>query len=326
MPLTSQAVREASPATARANAFVAARLPAARELGGRLAGLLDDPDSFERELAGGFEALADPAYAAEQARVAPGVRDAIGVRWPLVHAVEAALARPLAAASPAIALYLADRLSRADLPEVRRFAHVPLRRSLPDDPERSWQIIRRLIRSATDWISVDSLADVVAQGILLERYRWAELEQLVYSRHRWERRLVGSTLARLPYALAPGRRSALAGTAGLSLIGSLIGDAEPDVQKALAWALRSWYLVDPRGVEEFLAAEARDAAATGDGYRAWVVRDALVALPAERRGAISDALSGLRRRPGAPSSSRAAEIARSFHGLPDAHALAEPPL
>ena len=59
--------------------------------------------------------------------------------------------------------------------------------------------MRRLARRAADWISVDELADLFAQGVLLERFRWAELEQLVYSSDKWERRLVGSTLARLPY-------------------------------------------------------------------------------------------------------------------------------
>ena len=84
---------------------------------------------------------------------------------------------------------------------MRLFSHVALRRSLAGDPERSWQVIRRLARRASDWVSVDSLADLTARGILLEPYRWAELEQLVYSPHKWERRLVGSTLAELPFRL-----------------------------------------------------------------------------------------------------------------------------
>ena len=36
-------------------------------------------------------------------------------------------------------------------------------------------------READDWITVDTLATPSARGILLEPYRWAELEQLVYS-------------------------------------------------------------------------------------------------------------------------------------------------
>ena len=77
------------------------------------------------------------------------------------------------------------------------FSHVPLARALPDDPERTWQIMRRLARAANNWIAVDELAEIYAKGVLLEQFRWAELEQLVYSNNKWERRLVGSTVARL---------------------------------------------------------------------------------------------------------------------------------
>ena len=69
---------------------------------------------------------------------------------------------------------------------------------LPDDPERAWQVLRRIGREADDWITVDTLAAATAAGILREPYRWAELEQLVFSPIRWERRLVGSTIATLP--------------------------------------------------------------------------------------------------------------------------------
>ncbi len=41
--------------------------------------------------------------------------------------------------------------------------------------------MRRLGRRAEDWIAVDSLADLWARGILSESFRWAELEQLLYS-------------------------------------------------------------------------------------------------------------------------------------------------
>ena len=66
--------------------------------------------------------------------------------------------------------------------------------------------MRRLGRATADWISVDSLAHLYAQGILLERVRWAEIEQLVFSTNEWERRLVGSTIATIPFELPRQRR------------------------------------------------------------------------------------------------------------------------
>jgi 3-methyladenine DNA glycosylase AlkD len=315
-----------SPVTARGRRFVADHLPRAVRLGQELGGQIGDPEGFVTALEEGLRDLADPEYREGFARVAPGVGAVLGVRAPLVAAIGRGLRGPLREAPSAYSIYLAERLIRSGYQEVRVFAHLPIERSLPDDPERGWQLIRRLARRATDWASVDSLAGLVGQGILLEPYRWAEIEQLVYSPHRWERRLVGSTLASLPFALPRRDRPRLARSPGLALLESLIGDDEPDVQKALSWALRSWMEVDPSGVEAFLSRETELAAETADGHRAWVIRDALSAHSPSFAAGIRTRLSGVRRRPGAPATSRAADVARAFSGLPDPHSLAEAPL
>lgn len=305
-----------TPTTARAQAFVASHRPSAAALGDRLAGQVADPERFERTLTRGFRGLADPAYAAAQPTIVPGSAPLLGVRWPLVSTVARRVDRALAGLSPAIAVYLAERLAQADLLEVRLFSHVALRRSLAGDPERSWQVIRRLARRAADWVSVDSLADLTARGILLEPYRWAELEQLVYSPHRWERRLVGSTVAELPFRVPTDERpNRLRTTPALALIATMIGEADPDVRKALSWALRSWRTVDPAGVADLLRREAMVSVDTMDGNRAWVVRDALTgagadeALAGDLRPMLAAAhLRTDRRR----DTSRAHEVAHAF--------------
>ena len=96
-------------------------------------------------------------------------------------------------------LFIADRLLREEELEPRWFAFGLLERLIADDPERTWQLLRRAARDAADWITVDSLAHPVGKGILAESYRWAELKQLVYSPSRWERRLIGSTIATAPF-------------------------------------------------------------------------------------------------------------------------------
>jgi len=306
-----------SEVTARAQALVAERLPEAQALGQTLVELIDEPDEFVQVLREGFRRLADDEYAAGQARVAPTTDPVIAVRSPLIAAVERQLRAPLRAGSASSALWLAQRLVTEPEREIRLFSIVPLRRSLPDDPERSWQVMRRLSRAAADWVSVDVLASLYAQGILAENFRWAELEQLVYSADRWERRLVGSTVANVPHGLPRNRRQELARTPGLTLIKSLIGDAEPDVQKALSWALRSWWEVDPFGTRELIRQEAMRARSENDGHRAWVLRDALT-LPGIDSGFIEEIreqLDGVRRSPGAPSTSAASEIAAQFKGL-----------
>jgi 3-methyladenine DNA glycosylase AlkD len=201
-----------------------------------------------------------------------------------------------------------------------------LERTIADEPERTWQLVRRAARDASDWITVDALAHVVGKGVLNEAYRWAELEQLVYSPSRWERRLVGSTVATTPFVDHRRGREPIVAEHGLGLIGQLIGDDEPDVQKALAWALRSLVLVDRDAVRAFCEREAEIARRTQDGHRAWVVRDALAKLDPGPAAAIRTRLDGIRRRPGAPPTSAAATAAERFGQGMLGRPQPEPPL
>ena len=304
--------RPASATTEAARSFVADRLPAARALGTALADELDDPAAFVAATRTGLATIADPAYVAGQRLVAPGIGPTLGVRTPLVEAVLAGLRRAVRGVRPARLLVVAEALAREELRELRWMAIRLLGWILPDDPERAWQVLRAIGREADDWITIDTLAAVTAAGILREPYRWAELEQLVFSPSRWERRLVGSTIATLPHVDHDLGRTDVVIERGLELVGELIGDAEPDVQKALSWALREIAKVDPAPVAAFCRVEADRAAATGDGHRAWVLRDTMAKLPPADADPIRAALAGVRRVPGAPSTSRAAATARAF--------------
>ncbi len=306
-----------SSGTAAAAALVSERLPEAAGLGRALADLLDDPEAFTATLRDGLERLADAACSRELDRVAPGGSPALGVRVPLLRAVARQLRAPLAEGSPATALWLAQRLAQATEREVRMFALVALERSMRADPERSWQLLRRLARDADDWITVDSIAEAVAEGITAEPFRWAELEQLVFSSSRWERRLVGAAIATMARRTpAAGRRESRREPA-LMTIKSLLGDPDPSVQKSLAWGLRSWRQVDPEGVTRLLLEEADTAGRDRDGNRARVIRDALPGEPPAVVADVRAALAGVRRRPGAPSTSAAHGVAAAFTEIGD---------
>ena len=164
----------------------------------------------------GFRALADPEYLAGSQRVAPGIGRLYGVRWPLTAAVDRGFRLATRRTGSDGLLEIAARLYQEPELERRWFAFGLLDRVLLDDPERAWQLLRRGAREAADWITVDTLAHPVGRGILLEAYRWAELEGLVFSPSRWERRLVGSTVATAAVRRSPsrpdaGRRSARPG-------------------------------------------------------------------------------------------------------------------
>ena len=318
--------RTPSPVTQRAKAFVASHRGDATELGRRLADAIQDPDAFTAVFRDGMRTLADPEYRDGQHFIAPGLGPTHGVRNPLLDAAVRSFRRATRADRPSALLYAVDRLFREAELEARWFSFAVLEQTLPVEPERSWQLLRRAAREAADWITVDSLARPYARGVLAETYRWAELEQLVYSPSRWERRLVGSTIATIPHVDPREGRTPDVVSRAIALLGLLIGDAAPDVQKALSWGYRAVAALDRAAVTAALTAETGTAAATGDGHRAWVIRDSLAKLDPETAADLGRRLDGVRRRPGAPSTSLAAELVGRFGGLPDPAGHPEPPL
>jgi 3-methyladenine DNA glycosylase AlkD len=315
-----------SPITARAIGFVGDHRAAAEGLGRALADDVNDPDRFATVLRSGLAGLADPDYRAGMLRIAPGIGDIHGVRWPLSEAVKRGFREATRSERTSSWLFIADRLLGEPKLEARWFAFGLLERLVLDDTERAWQMLRRAARDAGDWITVDALAHPVGTGVLNEAYRWAELEQLVYSPSRWERRLVGSTIATIPSIDRRHGRTPEVAAHGLGLIRELIGDAEPDVQKALAWALRSMAAIDRPATTAFIEAEAEQAAASDDGNRAWVIRDALSKIDSTDADRIRDRLAGVRRRAGSASTSRAAETAGRFGAGNLGRPMPEPPL
>lgn len=302
-----------SDASVAASALVASHLRESTRLGERLSDLVTDPVTFQATLRSGLADLADPAYAAAQERVAPGSGVVLGVRWPLLHEVGRVLRPALRETSPSLVLDLATRLARLSPTREERLMALPcLRACLPQEPERSWQLLRRMGHAANDWITVDSLADVFALGVLGEPFRWAELEQLAYAERPMERRLVGATLARLPHGVPQRERPSLRVAPVLALIGELIGDRDPWVRKSLSWALREWGRIAPDPVAAFLEHQAAIARDHTDGHRAWVVRDSLTHLPRDRAAALRSQVHGIRARAGSPSTSRAAAAAAQF--------------
>jgi 3-methyladenine DNA glycosylase AlkD len=303
-----------SVATAAAEAFVRDRRADAMDLGRQLADDLDDPNAFVRGAEIGLARLGDPAFVAAIHLVAPGIGPVAGVRGPLLHAVERTLLRELKGVRASRLLPLAEASARSSIREVRWLAITLAGRAVRDEPEMAWQVLRRIGREADDWITVDTLGNILAPAILREPYRWAELEQLVFSPIRWERRLVGSTVASMALARSSEVRGPEAVRHALDLLAMLMGDAEPDVQKSLSWALRNLARADLEAVTGFCLVEAETAARASDGNRAWVLRDASPKLRPDDAARVRSLLEGLRRVAGGPSTSRAAEVASAFVG------------
>ncbi|HEX6868486.1 MAG TPA: DNA alkylation repair protein, partial [Candidatus Limnocylindrales bacterium] len=112
----------------------------------------------------------------------------------------------------------------------------------------------------------------------------------------------------------------------LPILDQLMGDVEPDVQKALAWAYRSLAAIDRAAVTAALRTHTGQAVAADDGNRAWVIRDALAKLDPADADPLRDLLRGIRRRRDAAPTSPAAAVAAAFGPMPDPSAMPEPPL
>jgi 3-methyladenine DNA glycosylase AlkD len=316
----------ASPVTLRARAFVAARRERAEVLGRALAVHVHEPDLLVGGLRRALTELGDPTCRAGLAIVAPGIGPTYGVRNPLLGALGRGFRAATRRDSSTTLLLAADRLLHEPEMEPRWFALGLLAELLPRETERTWQVLRRVGHEATDWITVDTLAHIAASGILREPYRWAELEQLVYSPSRWERRLAASTVATMPSETRRARSGSDVARPGLGVLELLMGDAEPDVQKALAWAYRSLLGVDRDAAVAGLEAQLEIAVREADGHRAWVIRDAAAKLPPADAAVLRTRLAGIRRRPGAPGTSIAAATAARFATMGLGRPLPEPPL
>lgn len=313
-------------ASEHAATILAEREARAAGLGMALAELTGDPAAFAEALHDAFAELADPEYRAGQAYVAPGIGPTHGVRTPLQAGVRRAFDKASRRASPSELLLICDRLLREPEREARWFAISTLQRTLPAEPERTWQLLRRAAAEADDWITIDDLAHPYGKGILAEPYRWAELEQLTVSPARWERRLVGSTIATMPFVNRRLGRSQDVVANALPLLGTLIGDAEPDVQKALSWGYRSMAMVDLPATTAALEREAKTAAEHDDGNRAWVIRDSLSKLEPDDAARLRAILAKVRRRAGAAPTSQAAELASRFADMGLGRRMPQPPL
>jgi 3-methyladenine DNA glycosylase AlkD len=325
-PAITAGKRSGTPRGEYAAAVIAEHETRATELGAALAAWVADPAGFASSLAKSFRALADPEYRDGQAFIAPGIGPTHGVRTPLQVGLRKGFERASRGASTSELLQVADRLLREPEREARWFAISILERILPAEPERTWQLLRRAASDADDWITIDNLAHPFGKGILAEPYRWAELEQLTVSPSRWERRLVGSTIATVPFVNRRAGRQPEVAARSLAILATLIGDAEPDVQKALSWAYRSMTVVDLASTTVALEREARLAAETHDGHRAWVIRDSATKLAPADAARLKALLAGIRRRAGAPSTSTAAELAGRFAGMHLGRPMPEPPL
>ena len=302
-----------SAVTVASNRFVAEHLAAATALGDSLADLVFDTDAFVAAIGDGFKTIADPLAVDGIRSVTPGLGPVLGVRLPLMDAAQKAFKRSTRKTPTSLLVDAMDHLLRQETREIRWFGMWNLARLLPTDPERTWQLLRRAAREADEWISVDTLAHPYGEGILRDAHRWSELEQLVYSPSRWERRLVGSTIATIPHVhgAAGGRDRPVDRARPGSSVNSSATTSRTSRRPCRGHCARSptWTL-PRRPASSKPRREQLDSPATGIGPGSSGTPSP--SCPAETATRLKADLDGIRRRPGAPATSRAAAAVAQF--------------
>ena len=161
-----------------------------------------DPDAFATAPDAGLRS-ASPTPSTSRASSAsrPARCRRYGVRWPLHGGRRPRLPRrPRGATAPSRSCSSPTACSARTTSRPAGSPSTSSSGRSPTEPERTWQLLRRA-RARGGRLDHRRRRSPIrtARASLAEPYRWAELEQLVFSPSRWERRLVGSTIATMTH-------------------------------------------------------------------------------------------------------------------------------
>jgi hypothetical protein len=182
----------------------------------------------------GLQAASDPAYRDSIARLVPGIRT-WGVRVPVLRteAAEAAKGDPPPTFEEACALL--DRFTEEGWRDEILFATFLVARFRRQIPTLPWKTVARWAERVDNWETCDQ----IAMGIAAPRVAAAPaegirgLKQLARAASPWTRRFAVATAA----ALNQRGRSFPAET--LEICELLVDEKDPNVRKAVAWAMRA---------------------------------------------------------------------------------------
>jgi len=214
----------------------------ARSTGIRPKGIADQTmESARIALAG----AADAAYRGQIEMLVPGIRT-LGVRVPRIRALAADLDRDAALDVESAMDVLDSACADGSRDEILLgiFLLARFHKALPALP---WPRIAGWLAAVDNWETCDQLAmTIAAPAVAANDDLLAQLKMLARDRNLWARRFALATAAALTQK-GRGRTDAC-----LEIAALLVRDAEPMVQKALAWALREASEAEPDAVAALL--------------------------------------------------------------------------
>jgi 3-methyladenine DNA glycosylase AlkD len=233
----ARTTRSSRPGATRARGHVPAR-------GAASAAALD---AHARAIRRTLESLADPAHATVMATIAPSAVPHLGIRVPAVRAAVREFARSHRDWTAADAAGLLDRLAGTQRREEILFGTFLLARFRRRFDPSLWKHLPRWLAAVDNWETCDQLAGgVVAPLVAAEPSRVAELLRWTAHRSPWVRRCAAATAANLNHA----GRGMVAET--IAVCDRLMTETDPNVIKAVGWALRDATKSDLHAVAAFL--------------------------------------------------------------------------
>ncbi|MGE0792384.1 MAG: DNA alkylation repair protein [Sandaracinaceae bacterium] len=207
---------------------------------------MSDAASFVRAVEERLPSLVDPAYREQIERLVPGVR-AKGVRVPRLRALTKELVTEHGLELDAQCEAM-DALSRTGGREEILIGAMALSRPPKRVLQLEWTRIEGWLAAVDNWETCDLIALSLAAPLVTAQPELVERLRVLATRERvWERRFAVATSAALNQK---GRTNV---DATLSICALVVGDREPMVRKAIAWALREASERDADAVRGFLA-------------------------------------------------------------------------
>jgi 3-methyladenine DNA glycosylase AlkD len=223
-----------------------------------------------REIGRQLDGAGEPAYRQQIERLVPGIRTR-GVRVPKIRALVAAFAKEF---KPAFddGCALLDLAAANGSRDEMLFGSFLVARSKKALRALPWSRLKKWSAALDNWETCDQLAMAVAGPLVAADLALVrELETMAQAKRLWQRRFAVATAATL------NQRGQSHPEATLAVCRHVVGDPEPMVQKALAWAVRETCKSDPGLAHAFLVRHKR-------ALPPRVLKDAAAKLaPADRR-------------------------------------------
>lgn len=217
-------------------------------------------------------ALGDPARAAAEAAYHKAARPYLGVAVPQITALATEWRAGLDTAGR---VALADSLWRCNIHEARIAAAKLLTQArIPDDAD-IWALIAAWVPQFDAWAIADHACDAGGRRLTADPTRLDQVEEWITADAMWTRR--AALVMTLPWTKQnfPKPEDQAIRDRVLGWAGTMVGDKDWFIQKAIAWWLRDLSKHDPLRSQQFLAEH-------GSYMKPWAAKEAAKYLtPAE---------------------------------------------